>query len=55
MDRRRVQGPETSVVPLPTLEALEKRETLPAPVQEGKRADGRGPEDIRPICKCSYE
>ncbi|RKP27693.1 ribosomal protein S5 domain 2-type protein [Syncephalis pseudoplumigaleata] len=49
MDRRRVQGPETSVVPLPTQEALAKRAALPAPVQDGKRADGRGPEDIRPI------
>ena len=51
MDRRRVQGPETSVVPLPTREALGNRATLAPPVQSGKRVDGRGPEDIRPICE----
>ncbi|KAI9598560.1 ribosomal protein S5 domain 2-like protein [Syncephalis fuscata] len=49
MDRRRVQGPETSVVPLPTQEVLESRAALLPPVQSGKRADGRGPEDIRPV------
>ncbi|RKP09873.1 ribosomal protein S5 domain 2-type protein [Thamnocephalis sphaerospora] len=48
MDRRRVQGPETSVVPFPLLDDAAPGVVAP-PLQAGKRAGGRRPEDMRPI------
>lgn len=47
MDRKRITGPELSVLPL-----FDRPETTPDLLDDnGKRHDGRNPEDIRPICK----
>jgi hypothetical protein len=46
MDRKRVNGPELSVVPVEE-HAVEKK-ILDA---KERRLDGRGIDDIRPICK----
>lgn len=47
MDRKRVNGPELSVAPIE--EHIEKKEILDS---KEKRLDGRGIDDIRPICEC---
>jgi exosome complex component MTR3 len=48
MDRKRVNGPESSVGPIFKTDNQEKVEILN---NENKRLDNRGVEDIRPICK----
>ena len=44
-DRRRVNGPEESFPPIFDNEAV----LLPA-IATGRRSDGRGKKDLRPIC-----
>lgn len=48
MDRKRVNGPELSVVPVE--EHTEVKKIFDS---KEKRLDGRGIDDIRPICKFS--
>lgn len=52
MDRKRVNGPEASVVPLSKNTSQE-----PTPIlnKENKRLDNRGIEDIRPVCKFFFK
>jgi hypothetical protein len=47
MDRKRVNGPELSVAPIE--ENIEKKNVFDS---TEKRQDGRGIDDIRPICEC---
>lgn len=47
MDRKRVTGPELSVAPI----YKNNKESTPKVLDEKKRLDKRGLEDIRPICK----
>jgi hypothetical protein len=47
MDRKRVNGPETSVAPI----FKKTEESVNVLNAEKKRLDKRGVEDLRPICK----
>jgi exosome complex component MTR3 len=47
MDRKRVTGPELSVAPI----YKNNKESTPKVLDQKKRLDKRGLEDIRPICK----
>ena len=47
MDRKRVNGPEQTVVPL----VFPPKKLFPILNEKGTRVDGRAKDDIRPLCK----